>query len=81
VYRVFFDTNTGTVDGRGYRLWFDKSRSDLARIPGGPREGMRVIIYMDEELEMEATLAFDLASKAWIAIPVAGTTKYLPSKV
>ena len=75
--RIYFDTNEGLPDRDGYGLWLDASREDLARIPGGPKTGMRVTIYMTGELEMEAVLAFESANKVWVARPIAGTTKYL----
>ena len=75
MYRIYFDTNEGTLDG--YNLWLDRSKKDLAAIPGGPREGMLVIIYMTGELEMEAVLGFSADDSSWIARPVLGTIKYL----
>jgi len=57
MYRVYFDGNEGTGDGR-YGLWLSKSVQDLAKIPGGPKEGMIVTIYMIGEIEAEATLAW-----------------------
>jgi hypothetical protein len=49
----------------------------LARIPNGLQEGMRVIIYMTGELEMEAVLTFAPEEGVWIASPIQGTIKYL----
>lgn len=74
MHRIYFDTNEG-VEG-GYGLWLSASREDIARIPGGPQDGMRVIIYMAGEVEMEAVLAFMPEHAAWIASPVAGTIRY-----
>jgi hypothetical protein len=51
------------------------SREDLARIPGGPRDGTTVILYMTDELEMEAVLA---SIRFRTALPVPATTKYAP---
>ena len=73
MHRIYFDTNEGRRDG--YGLWLDASRQDLAQIADGPQDGMRVIIYMTGELEMEATLAFDANQNAWIAIPPPGNNK------
>jgi hypothetical protein len=67
--RVYFDTNTGT-DGDGYILWFDQSLRDLDQIDGGPKEGKLVLLYMDEELEIEATLKYDQKMKIWKGIPL-----------
>jgi hypothetical protein len=78
MHRIYFDSNEGTGGDDGYGLWLDASRKDLARIPGGPREGMQVVIYMTGELEMEAVLAFNAAIEAWMAVPITGTTKYAP---
>jgi hypothetical protein len=70
--RIFFDTNSGTPS-RQYGLWFDQSKRDLALIPGGPQEGMRVTIYMTDEVEMQATLSFDHETKSWVANPIPET--------
>lgn len=75
MYRVYFDTNEGT--DHGYGLWLDASKRDLSDIPGGPQEGMRIIIYMTGELEMEAVLAFESEQNVWIAQPVPETEENL----
>jgi hypothetical protein len=75
MHRIYFDTNEGVENG--YGLWLPTSKEDIGRIPDGPQDGMRVIIYMTGELEMEAVLAFMPERGAWIARPVPGTTKYL----
>jgi len=75
MYRVYFDTNEGVAEG--YGLWLNASMKDLSRIPDGPEEGMRVIIYMTGELEMQATLKFAREQNCWIALPIPGTTTYL----
>ncbi|TAJ35697.1 MAG: hypothetical protein EPO55_24855 [Reyranella sp.] len=49
---------------------------DIAPIADQLRDGMHVIIYMTDELEMEAILRFDAEWKAWTAMPVKGTIKY-----
>jgi|SRR5581483_4399555 len=72
MYRIYFDSNEGTPDGR-YGLWLDKSRRDLAAIPGGPRDGMLVTIYMVGEIEAEATLQWDDALHGWTARVVEGS--------
>ena len=76
MHRIYFDTNEG-VEGGDYGLWLKASEEDIARIPGGPKDGMRVIIYMTGELEMEAILAFMPGRAVWTARPVPGTMKYL----
>jgi hypothetical protein len=76
--RVMFDTNEGSMAG-GYWL----SKRDLEAIGPALKQGLRVIIYMPDELEMEAILEFDYAGSSWreegswIGRPVPGTVKYL----
>jgi len=74
--RIFFDANAASDEG-GYFLWFDTSRADLARNRDAVVEGARVIIYMPDEFEMEATLRLDESGGFWCADPVPGTIKYL----
>jgi hypothetical protein len=74
MYRVYFDGNEGTGD-HSYGLWLPRSEADLARIPGGPAEGMLVTIYAVGEVEMEATLGWNKTWNAWTARPVDGTVR------
>jgi hypothetical protein len=74
MYRIYFDSNDGGAGG-GYLLSLRRSREDLAKIPGGPKEGMLVTIYMIGEIEMEATLEWDGRCDAWTAHPVRGTIR------
>jgi hypothetical protein len=76
LYRIYFDTNDGTIDD-GYPLACKGAQDDIEPIADKLKEGMRVIIYMAEELEMEAILEFDHDDNLWIARPVKGTLKYL----
>ena len=73
MYRVYFDSNESTQ--RGYGLWLSKSKGDLSRIPGGPREGLVVTIYMVGEIEMEAALEWSAEWNAWTATPIEGTMR------
>ena len=75
MHRIYFDSNEGSSGNDRYGLWLARSREDLAKIPGGPREGMLVTIYMTGEVEMEATLEWDDAWRGWTARPDAGTSK------
>ena len=72
--RVYFDGNDCADVGR-YGLWLPRSQEDLAKIPGGPREGLLVTIYMIGEIEMEATLEWDATWQAWTAREVPGTVR------
>ncbi len=68
MHRIYFDGNEGTETG--YGLWLGRSIEDLAKIPGGPKEGMKVTIYMTGEIEMEAVLEWDERCKCWTARPI-----------
>jgi hypothetical protein len=76
MYRIYFDGNEGPDEpANRYGLWLDKSKKDLANIPGGPVEGMLVTIYMVAEMEMEATLEWNAKWNDWTAKPVEGTIR------
>jgi hypothetical protein len=72
--RVYFYGNDGP-DSERYGLWLSKSIEDLAKIPGGPREGQMITIYMIGEIEMEATLEWNSTWQGWTARPVPGTVR------
>ncbi len=74
MYRICFDGNDADEAGR-YLLHFDRSRQELAEIPGGPKEGMQVTIYMVGEIEMEASLERNERWNCWVARPVGGTIR------
>jgi hypothetical protein len=74
VQRIYFDGNDGP-DDHTYGLWLSRSVEDLAKIPGGPQEGMLITIYMIGEIEMEATLEWNAKWGAWTARPRAGTIR------
>lgn len=64
--RIFFDTNAGTYDD-GYILWFDLSKTELAALDPPASDGMAVTIYMPDEIEMIATLRWDVVLENWTA--------------
>jgi hypothetical protein len=74
MYRIYFDGNDADEAGR-YLLYLDRSRQDLAAIPGGPQEGTQVTIYMVGEIEMEATLEWNSKWNSWVAHPIKGTVR------
>jgi hypothetical protein len=76
MHRIFFDANSRHESG-SFRLWFEDSKNDLAKIPGGPKEGEKVTIYTPDELEMEAVLEWNPRWKYWTARGIAETVKYL----
>jgi hypothetical protein len=74
MYRIYFDSNEG-AETACYGLWSSRSIEDLRKIPDGPKNGMRVTIYMIGEIEMEAELEWNEQCNAWTARPIAGTMK------
>jgi len=74
LHRIYFDSNEGIEAGL-YGLWLNKSKEDLAKIPGGPTEGTVVTIYMIGEIEMEATLEWNDEWNGWTARPVDGAIR------
>lgn len=75
MYRVYFDSNNGNMEW-GYNLNLEASRNDLALIGKHICNGLRVIIYMPDELEMEAEIEYLSKLKYWKAIPIEGTMRY-----
>ena len=71
LHRVFFDSNLGDDVG-GYPLLFDQSKRDLVAIGDELREGLRVIIYMPDELEVEAILRRGniCEQECWVGVPI-----------
>lgn len=74
MYRIYFDSNEGTETG-AYGLWLSKSVEDLAKIPGGPKDGMKVTIYMIGEIEMEAILEWNPQWNGWTGWPIMGSVR------
>ncbi len=74
VHRIYFDSNDRT-EVNVYGLWLNTSKEDLAKIPGGPQEGTKVVIYMTGEIEMEATLEWNARWNAWTARAIEGTVR------
>lgn len=72
---VFFDCNAGTEE-RGYLLWFDLSRADIAKMTD-VRDGSSVLLSMPNELEYEANLSWDSEFECWRGVPVPGTLRLL----
>jgi hypothetical protein len=80
--RIYFDANEGTFD-LGYWLVLKQSLADLHALGDELQEGLEVIIYMPDELEMGARLRFDRSQSTrntwtdgiWVAVPVPDTIK------
>lgn len=76
LHRIYFDTNEQVGDDC-YDLGIPGSRADIEPIADQLRDGMRVVIYMGNELELEAILRFDSEHNHWTATGIRGTLKYL----
>jgi hypothetical protein len=72
VLRIYADFNH--VDEKG-RLMLDTvgSLRDIARLGQQMSDGMTVILYMTDELEVEATVSFD---GIWVGVPDFSTVRY-----
>lgn len=84
LHRVAFsgnDFDSYDWNNRRYVLKFPGSIADLAKIPGGPKPGMRVIIYETGELEMEAELEFDENWDCWMARAFHDTILHYPESL
>ncbi|NIX77596.1 hypothetical protein [Microvirga terricola] len=84
MYRVAFsgnDFDNYDLDKRRYFLHLPVSVTDLAAIPGGPKTGMRVIIYETGEMEMEAELEFSQEWDCWMARAFDDTIVYYPESL
>ncbi len=75
IHKICFDANK--FDGQRYDLGIPGALSDIAPIADKLQDGMLVVIYMPDELEMQATLEFDVQNRKWWARPVDGTMKLL----
>jgi hypothetical protein len=76
MYRIYFDPNAGDEAGR-FDLGITGSLRDIEPIASKLKNGMRVVLYDGEELEVEALIEFDIRYQRWMAIPIWSTLKYL----
>lgn len=74
MHRIYFDGNDSDEAGR-YLLYLDRSREEPAKMPGSPKEGTLVTIYMIGEIEMEAILEWNEHWNCWVARPIKGTMR------
>jgi hypothetical protein len=68
VYRIYFDENAGDQQDR-FDLGIPGALRDIAPVAASLCEGLRVLLYDDQEIEVEASLVRDDASARWMAIP------------
>ena len=69
---IFFDSNAGDAES-GFILWFPQSIEAINNLPGGPREGLEVELYMPEELTCRGRLTYDEELGYWKAVANVGT--------
>ena len=74
MHRIYFDENAGDGNGR-YDLGIPGSRRDLAPLAGELSDGVHVMLYDGQEIEVEAVLEFDAASDRWMALPLWDTIR------
>lgn len=78
--RIYFDSNAATEDGR-YILSIAGSLKDIRSLGDSLRPGMRVLLYMTDELEVEATLELDGARQTWLGLPDDSTLRVLGESI
>jgi hypothetical protein len=66
MHRIYFDENERDQDGR-YDLGFPGSLESIRPIANELHDGMHVILFGDEDLELEAVLEFDKKYQRWMA--------------
>lgn len=71
--RIYADFNCQDEEGR---VWLDTvgSLRDIAECGDSLVEGLKVVLYVPGEFEVEATLMFD---RAWRAVPDLSTLRHL----
>lgn len=71
--RIYADFNSRDEHGR-VCLNTSRSLADLQAEPNVIVNGMRVVLYMTDEFEVEGTLVFD---KIWMGVPDWNTLRYV----
>jgi hypothetical protein len=74
MHRIYFDANEGDERGR-FDLGIPGALRDIEPVASELTEGMHVILYDNEELEIEAMLEFDPKYRCWMANPLWNTLK------
>jgi len=74
--RIYADENDKTADGC-YMLHIAGSLKDIARYEGQLKPGMKVLFNVQDEFEVEGTLAYDGGTKIWLGRPDYSTMRDL----
>ncbi len=63
--RIYFDTNEQDDSG-AYLLSVFGAQEDIKRLGDSLHPGIRVLLYMTDELDVEATLEYDSVYDCWL---------------
>jgi hypothetical protein len=74
--RIYADANDQSNDG-GYELGFDESLRNIADAGSAIYLGARVLLNVQDELEIVATLGFDDQCQMWLGYPDFSTIRNL----
>lgn len=74
MHRIYFDDNAGDERGR-YDLGIPGSRRDLEPLAAELSNGVHVMLYDGQEIEVEAVLEFDEAADRRMALPLWDTIR------
>jgi hypothetical protein len=74
VHRIYFDVNSGDNKDR-YDLGIPGSLKDIEPIADQLSDGLRVVLFDSDGLEVEATIEFDKHHNRWMARPIWETLK------
>ena len=75
MYRIYFDANEGDEQDR-FDLGIPGSLSDIEPIASELKNGMRVVLYASEGMQVEALIEFDTRYQCWMASPIWSTLKH-----
>jgi hypothetical protein len=75
-HAVFFDSNDSNGDG-DFFLTTSRSEKDLSGIGADLKDGLRVMLVMPDEFEVEGALCFDARLKCWLGRADFATIRYL----
>jgi hypothetical protein len=76
MHRIYFDPNAGDERDR-FDLGIPGALKDIELISSELSDGMHVILYDNDQLEVEAVLEFDQKYQRWMAYPLWDTLKRL----
>ena len=76
--RIYFDTNDRDDSGpEAYSLNISGAQKDIQRLGDSIHPGMRVLLYMTDELEVEAILQYNSQYQYWVGHADMSTLHYL----